>query len=35
MGRLHGGDMIAVMETVDYWIYSVGLAFATLLVIIA
>ena len=35
MKRLHAGARIARMGTHDYWLYSVGLVFVTVLVIVA
>jgi hypothetical protein len=35
MKRLPAGARIAGMRTHDYWLYSLGLVFVTLLVIVA
>ena len=35
MKPLHAGARIAGMETHDYWLYSLGLVFVTMLVMVA
>ena len=35
IGGLHGEAIMAAMQTPDYWLYSIGLVFVTVLVLVA